>query len=82
VPLYAALFGDKISIQTLDKEIKLKIPQNTKNGQRFRVKELGAMDRKSKIRGDLYLRANIVLPNVDELDTSLVEIMQEKLPKA
>ncbi|DAB29499.1 MAG TPA: DnaJ family protein [Sulfurimonas sp. UBA12504] len=82
VPLHAALFGDKISIQTLDKEIKLKIPQNTKNGQRFRVKELGAMDRKTKVRGDLYLRANIVLPNIDELDASLVEIMQEKLPKA
>ena len=30
VPLYAALFGDKITINTLEKEIKLKIPQNTK----------------------------------------------------
>jgi curved DNA-binding protein len=81
VPLYAALFGEKIAIQTLDKEIKLKIPQNTKNGQRFRVKEMGAMDRQTKVRGDLYLRANIVLPDVDALDKDLVEIMKEKLPK-
>jgi len=81
VPLYAALFGEKIAIQTLDKEIKLKIPQNTKNGQRFRVKEMGAMDRQTKVRGDLYLRANIVLPDVDALDKNLVEIMKEKLPK-
>ncbi len=81
VPLYAALFGEKISVQTLEKEIKLKIPQNTKNGQRFRVKEMGAMNRKTKQRGDLYLKANIVLPKVEDLDKDLVEMMKEKLPK-
>lgn len=81
VPLSAALFGEKISIETLEKEIKLKVPQNTKNGQRFRVKEMGAMNRKTKVRGDLYLKANIVLPSVDDLDEDLVEMMKEKLPK-
>ncbi len=81
VPLYAALFGDKIAVQTLEKEIKLKIPQNTKNGQRFRVKEMGAMNRKTKQRGALYLKANIVLPKVEDLDSELVEIIKEKLPK-
>ncbi|EDZ63113.1 chaperone DnaJ [Sulfurimonas gotlandica GD1] len=81
VPLYAALFGEKISIKTLEKEIKLKVPSNTKNGQRFRVKEMGVMNRKTKVRGNLYLEANIVLPKVDELDADLVELMQEKLPK-
>jgi len=82
VPLYAALFGDKISIQTLEKEIKLKVPSNTKNGQRFRVKEMGAMNRKTKVRGNLYLEANIVLPKVEDLDSKLVDIMKEKLPKS
>ena len=77
----AALFGEKIAIETLEKEIKLKVPQNTKNGQRFRVKEMGAMNRKTKVRGDLYLKANIVLPQVDDLDDDLVQMMKEKLPK-
>ncbi len=81
LPLKAALFGDKIAISTLEKEIKLKVPQNTKNGQRFRVKEMGAMNRKTKVRGNLYLEANIILPNVDELDNELVEMMKEKLPQ-
>lgn len=81
VPLSAALFGEKIAIETLEKEIKLKVPQNTKNAQRFRVKEMGAMNRKTKTRGNLYLQANIVLPLVDELDPDLVEMMREKLPK-
>jgi curved DNA-binding protein len=81
VPLYAALFGDKIAIQTLEKEIKLKVPAGTKNGQRFRAKEMGAMNRKTKQRGDLYLKANIVLPKVEDLDEDLVKLMKEKLPK-
>ena len=80
VPLKAALFGDKIAIETLEKEINLKVPQNTKNGQRFRVKGMGAMNRKTKAKGDLYLKANIVLPNVDDLDSDLVEMMKAKLP--
>ena len=81
VPLYAALFGDKILINTLEKEITLKVPQNTKNGQRFRVKEMGVVNRKTNQKGDLYLKANIVLPNVDTLDEALVTMMKEKLPK-
>lgn len=81
LPLHAALFGDKVSIKTLDGDIKLKVPQNTKNGQRFRVKEKGAMNRTTKVRGNLYLEANIILPNIDDLDEKLVEIMREKLPK-
>ena len=81
VPLYAALFGEKIAIETLEKEIKLKVPANTKNGQSFRVKGMGAMNRKTKERGNLYLKANIVLPKVEDLDEELVELMKEKLPK-
>jgi len=81
VPLSFALFGGKVSVQTLEKEITLKVPQNTKNAQRFRVKEMGVANRKTESRGDLYLKANIVLPKVDELDDSLIEIMQEKLPQ-
>ncbi len=81
VPLHAALFGDKISVQTLEKEIKLKIPQNTKNTQSFRVKEMGVLNRKTGTRGDLFLKANIVLPQVETLDASLVKMMQEKLPQ-
>jgi len=81
ISLHSALFGEKIAIKTLEKEIKLKVPQNTKNGQRFRVKEMGAMNRKTKVRGDLYLKANIVLPKIEDLDEDLIELMKEKLPK-
>jgi len=41
---------------------------------------MGVMNRKTKIRGDLYLKSNIILPNVDDLDKDLVKLMQDKLP--
>ncbi|MEA3522900.1 MAG: DnaJ C-terminal domain-containing protein [Campylobacterota bacterium] len=81
VPLKSGLLGGKVSVETLEKEITLKVPQNTKNGQRFRVKEMGVMNRKTSMRGDLYLKANIVLPDVDTLDDDLIEMMKTKLPQ-
>jgi len=81
VPLYAALFGGKVSVQTLEKEVTLKVPENTKNGQRFRLKEMGVVNRQSGARGDLYLKANIVLPSVDSIDVGLVEQMKKTLPQ-
>lgn len=81
VPLYAALFGGKVVIQTLEKEVTLKVPENTKNGQRFRLKEMGVVNRQSNVRGDLYLKANIVLPAVDKIDADLVEQMKKSLPQ-
>ncbi len=81
VPLKSALFGGKVSVETLEKEITLKVPQNTKNAQRFRVKDMGVTNRKTNIRGNLYLKANIVLPSVDSLDEEFVKVLQEKLPE-
>jgi len=81
VPLYAALFGGKVSVPTLEKEVTLKVPENTKNGQRFRLKEMGVLNRQRGIRGDLYLKATIVLPSVESLDPALVEQMKQSLPK-
>ena len=81
VPLKQALFGGKIAIQTLEKEIKLTIPAGTKQGQKFRVKGQGVVNRKSKVKGDLYLVANIVLPSVESLDSKLVEAMKQYLPE-
>ncbi len=80
VTLKTALFGSKIKVHTLDKEVKLTIPAGTKQGQKFRLKGEGVMNRKTKEKGFLYLKVNIVLPKIDELDAALVSTMQEKLP--
>lgn len=81
IPLKTALFGGKVEIKTIHKDITLKVPQNTKQNQKFRVKELGVLNRQTKIKGDLYLKANITLPKIDDLDEELVKILEEKLPQ-
>jgi len=79
VPLKEALFGGKIAVQTPEKEVSLKVPKNTKNGQKFRLKGKGIPDRKTAMKGDLYLVANVVLPDVDSLDADLKKMLEEKL---
>ncbi|MBD5164932.1 DnaJ C-terminal domain-containing protein [Helicobacter sp.] len=79
LPLKTALFGGKVEIETLQKTITLKVPKNTKNAQRFRVKELGAINRKTKIYGDLYLEANIVLPDCDSMPDELKTALEKYL---
>lgn len=79
IPLKIALFGGKVKVQTPYKEVTLTIPQNTKNNQKFRVKEQGLKNRKNSTIGDLYLIANIENPLVESLDSALVEALK-KLP--
>jgi len=81
ISLKTALFGGKVTIPTLTKDITLKVPENTKQSQKFRVKELGVLNRKTKQKGSLYLKANIVLPKVDDLDEDLKTMLEEKLPQ-
>jgi len=81
VPLREALFGGKVTFESIvNGVLTIKVPQNTKNGQKFRVRGKGVINRKTAIHGNLYLTANIILPQVEELDEKLVEILKEKLP--
>jgi curved DNA-binding protein len=79
VPLKEALFGGKITVDTPEKEVSLKVPQNTKNGQKFRLKGKGVPNRKTALRGDLYLVANVILPDVEHMDSELKTLLKEKL---
>jgi curved DNA-binding protein len=81
VPLKEALFGGKIAVNTPEKEVSLKVPTNTKNGQKFRLKGKGVADRKTALKGDLYLVANVVLPDVGTLDDDVVASMLEIHPQ-
>lgn len=81
IPLKTALFGGKVDVVTLEKTVTLKIPENTKQNQKFRIKDLGILNRKTNTKGNLYLKSNIILPNIETLDHILVEEMKKKLPE-
>ncbi|MCK5853590.1 MAG: DnaJ domain-containing protein [Sulfurovaceae bacterium] len=80
VALKLALFGGKVEVETLDKTVTLKVPKNTKNGQKFRIRGAGVVDRKTALSGDLYLLSNIILPNIDELDEEFKSLLEKNLP--
>jgi len=80
ISLKNALFGNKIAIQTLHKEVKLKLPQNTKQHQRFRIKGLGSENRKTKEMGDLYVKVNILLPKLEDFNDDFKELLEKNLP--
>lgn len=82
IPLKTALFGGKTTVKTLEKEVTLKVPQNTQNNKKFRLKGKGVPNRKTALKGDLYLKANIVLPDAQNLDDDLAKMMKERLPDA
>ncbi|MDU7693432.1 MAG: J domain-containing protein [Helicobacter sp.] len=81
IPLRTALFGGAIDVSTLYKDVRLKIPQNTRNNQKFRIKEQGAKNRKTNAFGDLILSINIKLPDVKNLSDELKELLDRELPK-
>ncbi|TLD80516.1 DnaJ family protein [Helicobacter sp. MIT 05-5293] len=81
IPLKTALFGGKVKVQTLYKEVTLTIPPNTKNNQKFRIKAQGIKNRKTNIMGDLYLKANIIIPHTDTLSQELKTMLQTQLPE-
>lgn len=81
ISLKTALFGATISVKTLEKEVNLKIPANVKSGQKLRLKGYGVINRKTSIKGDLYIKLNIILPDITKLDSKFIEQMKENLPE-
>lgn len=79
IPLKIALFGGKLTLPTLYGDITLSIPQNTKNNQKFRIKGKGIKNRKNGIMGDLYMKANIILPHTDSLSEELQNMLKAQL---
>lgn len=77
--LKTALFGDKIDVKTFKKDVSIKIPPNTKNGQKIRLKGYGIKNRKSNIYGDMYLVVNVILPDIEQIDPQLRDMLQSRL---
>ncbi|MDB5231394.1 MAG: DnaJ-class molecular chaperone CbpA [Chitinophagaceae bacterium] len=63
VPLYTAILGGEVTIDTLGGKIKLKIPPETLNGTKTRLKGKGFPVYKEEGKyGDLFITYNIKLP--------------------
>jgi molecular chaperone DnaJ len=67
--------GTKIEVPTIDGRALLKIPQGTKNHQKFRLREKGVLNSRSAQRGDQIVEVEIVAPVVHDERTK--ELLRE-----
>lgn len=70
-----AALGSKIEVPTIDGRTLLKIPQGTKNGQRFRLREKGVPNSRTNARGDQIVEVAIEAP--DPRDERTRELLRE-----
>jgi len=81
ISLHTAIFGSKLQVETLETVLNINIPVNVKNGQKFRIRQSGLYNRKTKLTGNLYLNVNVILPKIDELEPNFVKKLKEQLPQ-
>jgi len=67
--------GTKIEVPTIDGRAQLKIPQGTKNGQKFRMREKGVQNSRTGTRGDQIVEIVIEAPEVHDERTK--ELLRE-----
>ena len=67
--------GTKIEVPTIDGRALLKIPQGTKNGQKFRLREKGVPNARTSRRGDQIVQVEVLAPMVQDERTK--ELLRE-----
>jgi curved DNA-binding protein len=71
---WEAALGAKVSVHTLDGEIKLNVPPGTQGGQRLRLKGKG-LKSSGKDAGDMYAEVKILVP--EKLSTTERELLEK-----
>jgi molecular chaperone DnaJ len=82
VAVWEAALGAKIEVPTIDGRAQLKIPQGTRNGQRFRMREKGVLNARTNQRGDEIVEVAIEAPDPrDEKTRELLRELREVHPE-
>ncbi|MCL6594431.1 MAG: molecular chaperone DnaJ, partial [Alicyclobacillus sp.] len=68
-----AALGDEVEVPTLEGKVKLRIPEGTQTGTRFRLRGKGIPKLGSNVRGDQHVRVHVLTP------TRLTERQRELL---
>jgi len=66
VTVREAILGGTITIPTIEGEVNLKIPAGSQSGQTLKLKGKGAMNPKTKQRGDLMVKLVVKVPKTDD----------------
>jgi DnaJ-class molecular chaperone len=84
--LAEALLGAEVPVTTLKGKVLLRVPPGTQNGHRFRLSGQGMPRLRGEGNGDLYARARVVLPKLDDdaaaAARELLDKVQQPDPRA
>jgi len=73
-----AVLGDKVSIETVEGSVKMKIPAGTQSGEIFRIKSKGVPRLQSVGRGDHMVTVQVVVPTkLSKEEKKLIEKLAE-----
>jgi curved DNA-binding protein len=61
IPTWQAVLGGEVQVSTPDGTVRLKVPQGTQPGRRFRLSGRG-LPTGNKTRGDFYVQIQIQIP--------------------
>jgi len=78
IAVHEAALGAKIDIETPDGSVRLRVPAGTQSGQKFRLRDRGALSRNGARhgqRGDLVVEVRMRLPKI--LDERSKELLRE-----
>jgi DnaJ-class molecular chaperone len=74
VTLTEAVVGGKVKVPTVGGSVMLNIPAGSNTGKSLRLKGRGLLDRRTKQRGDQYVKLKVVLP--DQPDDKLKQFLE------
>jgi molecular chaperone DnaJ len=75
ITVWEAGLGAKIEVPTIDGRTLLKIPQGTRHGQKFRLREKGVLNSRTGVRGDQIVEVTIEAP--EPRDERTRELLRE-----
>lgn len=74
ISLHEALLGESIEVSTLEGPVDLKLPCPASSGQKLKLKGKGIKDPKSNRRGDLFVKLQVMIPEMQ--DSARQEILK------
>lgn len=77
ISFLSAIFGTTIDIETLDNVETLHIPQGTKSGEVFRLRNHGMGRLRGRGRGDLLIYVNVTIPSAKKLNDEQKELLKQ-----
>ena len=75
VTIREAVAGGSVTIPTVEGSVNLKVPPKSQSGQTLRLKGKGAVNPKTKQRGDLMAKLVVKVPQTD--DQEAVEAVEK-----